>query len=252
MSEDDVYAGLDQAIIPALTPWANSETPVTLLFSGGVDSGLLGWELRQRKALQLVTIGTAGSPDLRVAREAAALLGLPGLSVEVTVSDLRAVVERIRPHVDELSPTARSVLTAFALALEHAPSRDILCGQGADELFLGYAHFRGLNAEDARSRSASDLRLLLEQDWPRAQAIAREFGHRAVAPYLAPEFVDAALRIPVEARLPQGSPKSFFRGWASHRGLPAPIALRPKRAFQFGSGIDRLIRSARDRGGPGS
>jgi len=159
----------------------------------------------------------------------------------VTESEVHEVAEQIREEVSDLPRTARSVLIALATAVRAAPAGSVLCGQGADELFLGYAHFRGLNALDAESRSELDLGQLLERDWPRSRRIAERMGRNLVAPYLHPGFVSAARAIPIGLRLPRPTAKRFFRVWAMHRGLPAPLAGRPKRAMQFGTGIDRWI-----------
>ncbi len=138
------------------------------------------------------------------------------------------------------------MLVAFALAVERSPPGPVLCGQGADELFLGYAHFRGLDVVAAAERSEADLKQLLERDWPVSQRIAERLGRSVVAPYLHPEFVRAARAIPIELRRPDPTPKGFFRQWALRRGLPPAIATRPKRALQFGSGIDRLLPRAEE------
>jgi asparagine synthase (glutamine-hydrolysing) len=241
---DDPWQALDAAFSSAIAPWTAGSSPIALLFSGGVDSGLLAWELRHRPGLVLSTVGTRDSADLRVAAEGAAVIGAEWVPSVVDALEVRNASERLRDHLDDLPRTTRGVLLAFGLCVEHAPTGVVLCGQGADELFLGYAHFRGLDDRGASERSSADLRQLLERDWPRAQRIAEEMGRKVSAPYLDPEFVAAALSVPIELRRPLPVPKAFFRQWAIRRGLPASIADRPKRALQFGSGIDRLIPDA--------
>lgn len=233
------FSALDAAFAAAIASWDTGGTSVTLLFSGGVDSGLLAWELRHRAGLTLFTVGVRGSPDLRAAAEGAALIGARWVPAEITPSEVREAATRL--DASDLPRTARHVLVALALALDRAPGTTVLCGQGADELFLGYAHFRGLGPVEAARRSEADLRVLLERDWPRALQIARATGRTLVAPYLHPDFVTAARGIPIERRMPEPIPKRFFREWAMLRGLPAEIARRPKRALQYGSGVDRLI-----------
>ena len=242
--EDEALDRLDVAFEAAMRPWWSSPEPLALLFSGGVDSGLLAWELRRRPNVSLVTVGRAGSPDLAAGRSAAQAIGLSWRGVELTGDVVGDVVARLRGEAEGLSPTARSVLVAFAAALEQAPVGTVLCGQGADELFLGYAHFRGLEATDAARRADADLRALLERDWPLARSLAARSGRTVHAPYLDPGFMDVARGISIPQRLPGDEPKALFRRWAERRGLPAEIARRPKRALQYGSGIDRLLSRA--------
>ncbi|MGI0156221.1 MAG: asparagine synthase-related protein, partial [Thermoplasmata archaeon] len=66
-------------------------------------------------------------------------------------------------------------------------------------------------------------------------------GRSIFAPYLDPKFVAVARSIRIELRQPGARPKGFFRDWAETQGVPAAIAQRPKRALQYGSGIDRLL-----------
>jgi len=225
-----------------LARWRTAGGPLALLFSGGVDSSLIAWELRDRPLLTLSTVGTIGSPDLVAAEEGARLLKLPWAPSVVAAEKVREIARQVDPQLEGLPPVRHSVLLSFATAVAHAPEGPLLCGQGADELFLGYAHYRGLGPNEAERRSTEDLDLAISEDWPRAAHIARTLGRTVHAPYLSPEFVAAARSVPVEQRLPVPEPKAFFRDWARHRGLPELLASRPKRALQYGSGIDRILR----------
>ncbi len=242
MDPATAFARLDDAWEPIAERWRRASGPVELLFSGGVDSGLLAWELRGRADLSLTTVGTLGARDVEAARAAGVRLGLPWRTVTVGDAELRAVALRTSDRWSDVPAARRSIFVSLALAIASTGPSEVLLGQGADELFLGYAHFRGLGPAEAAARSVSDLRQLRSSDWPRTQSIAEEFGRRVAAPFLEPEFVAAAAGLPVELRMPDPEPKSLFRRWAVHRGLPTELAARPKRALQFGSGVDRLWR----------
>ncbi|MFY9717583.1 MAG: asparagine synthase-related protein [Thermoplasmata archaeon] len=233
---------LDRTLEGALAPWRADPGPITVLFSGGVDSGILAWELRDRCGTTLSTVGLAGSSDLASAERAARAIGLPWTGTELSTEDLVAALERGAPDFGDMPVRRRCIFLALEAAIEHAPVGELLCGQGADELFLGYAHFRGLDPSEATARSLSDLAQLREIDWPLTVRIARRLGRRAHAPFLDPGFVGAALGLPIADRLPGDRPKALWRAWAIERGVPAEIADRPKRAMQFGTGIDRWLR----------
>jgi asparagine synthase (glutamine-hydrolysing) len=224
-----------------MSPWIREPRPLVLLFSGGVDSGLLAWELRLRTDVTLSTVGSAGSADLAAARDASRRIGLPWVPGEVSAEEVQSVRDRIACDLADASPVQRSVQTAWAVALARAPPGEVLCGQGPDELFLGYAHYRGLDPESAAHRAASDLADLEEREWPRSRRIAERLGRTVGAPFLDPAFITAARAIPVRDRMGGPVPKELFRRWAMHRGLPEAIAARPKRALQYGSGIDRIL-----------
>lgn len=237
------YGSLDTAFDTAIARWQEPGPPLSVLFSGGVDSALLAWELRHRGGITLFTVGRAGAADLASAETAAQTLGLPWQGAVIAPADLMRTVERIGPELLARPPGLRGLHIALAAAIERAPPGVLLCGQGIDELFLGYAHFRGLMVPEARARAETDLRRLQDDDWPATRRLAGRWGREIAAPFLHPEFVRAALAIPIELRLPGRAPKAFWREWTLHRGVPALIAERPKRAMQYGSGIDRWYRS---------
>lgn len=248
MDGNDVTAAwpaMDTALETALTRLRAGRSDLAVLFSGGLDSALLAWELRSRPRLTLSTVGTPHSPDLASAEAGAAVLGIPWVPETVGDPEVHELAREIEDETRAIPPVARSVQVAFALAVQRAPVRGLVCGQGADELFLGYAHYRGLSTVDARLRSERDLDRLLRDEWPRSQRIAHRLGKTVEAPYLDPGFIEAALRVPIALRLPDPVPKAFFRNWALHRGLPRVLAQRPKRALQFGSGVDRILRRVR-------
>lgn len=244
------FEPLDRAWAAAAARGNPAPGPVAVLFSGGVDSGLLAWEFRGRAGVTLSTVGVPGSRDLLTAASAAPLLGIPWRGVRIGPEDVRALERELDADLDGLTPTARSVQVAFACAVRAAADGEILCGQGVDELFLGYAHFRGLAPFEAERRALADLHRLRSDDWPRAIRIARRLGRSIAAPFLAREFVDATLGIPISDRMPTVGAKPLFRAWARHRGLPSSIADRPKRALQYGSGIARTLERGRNSGRP--
>lgn len=192
----------------------------------------------------LSTVGLEGSHDLSAAEEAASGLLLPWVPRVVTAEEVLLMARQLETETSGLSPTARSVEVAFALAVHAAPPGVVLCGQGADELFFGYAHYRGLDDDGARRRGRADLRYLLTEAWPRSRRIAAALGREVVAPYLDPEFISAVEQIPLAERTAGPEPKHAFRSFAQRRGLPESIALRPKKALQYGTGVDRLLRRA--------
>jgi asparagine synthase (glutamine-hydrolysing) len=236
------WAALDAGLEEALRVVFGLGQPPVVLFSGGVDSGLLAWELRRLPGTSLVTVGTEGAEDLHEAERRAPVLDVPWQAVVLDDPRLERVEREARSDLVGVPGPRRGIFVALAAAFAETPPGPLVCGQGADELFLGYAHYRGLSSQAAGARASADLDGLLRDDWPRTVGLARRWGHDVLAPYLHPAFVKAATDVPISARAPDGSPKAFLRAWAQHRGLPAVLADRPKRALQYGSGVDRWLR----------
>lgn len=216
---------------------------VAVLYSGGVDSSLVAAGALERAQVELVTVGVRDSADLRAAEDGARLLELPWIHREVVRSDIDRTVEAETVTLAGADPTSQAVLIGLALALEATPSSRVLCGQGADELFLGYAHFQGLSPDATGTRRTEDLRRLRNDDWPRSVTLARRRGRVLVSPFLDPDFVEYAVSLPI-GRLREGSGrKPLLRELAKRAGVPLELVRRPKKAFQYGSGIERLLRA---------
>ena len=235
---------LDRAWERAVGPWLDRPGPLVVLFSGGVDSGLLAWELRDRPRTTLFTVGLPEATDLAAARSAAERIGLSWQGRELDEPTLRTIVGELASDLEAVPSPRRGIFVALACAIALAPDAPLLCGQGADELFLGYAHFRGLAPDAAQRRAHDDLDRLREDDLPRCVAFAARHGRTLVAPFLEPEFVRAVERIPIADRLPREVAKPALRRLAQRRGLPEAIVRAPKRAIQYGSGVDRWLRHA--------
>ncbi|MCI4369171.1 MAG: asparagine synthase-related protein [Thermoplasmata archaeon] len=216
---------------------------ISLLYSGGLDSSLLAWLLLPRASIELVTVGSPGSDDIDAARSGAALLGLPWREVTIGSKDVERVIRAHSAAMRGVKEPQLSVAVSLALALGATRRPKVLCGQGADELFLGYAHFEGLSAAEAVERRRSDLDLLNRTEWPRAQHIAAECERELFAPYLDTLLVAAVDGTPVEPHLPTSERKPVLREIARDAGLPAELADRPKKAMQYGSGVNRLVRA---------
>ncbi|MCI4331125.1 MAG: asparagine synthase C-terminal domain-containing protein [Thermoplasmata archaeon] len=238
------WARLGELLDRAVERNSATEGGCCVLFSGGIDSGLIADAAARFGGATGITVGVESSEDVRWVR--CLPPGWPsGSTIRiVTHAEVRATAELVGPLLDGASPLERSVAISLAVALQSSTRERVLCGQGADELFLGYAHFRGLSPAAALARSASDLSSLVDREWPRSCRIASALGRDLRAPFLDPEVIAESQRIPIEQRLPGVETKGLLRSLARARGLPELICGRPKKALQYGTGFDRLIRRA--------
>lgn len=237
----DRFDRLDRAFDRAVDRMLDSVERVTLLYSGGVDSSILAAELLPRVETELLVVGFEGSTDPDSAREGAACLGAPVRVAIATEEELRRVADRLAPIVGPRPEPSRSVLLTIGLAVRASRDPLVVVGQGADELFGGYAHFRGLGAAEAEARRGVDLAQLRDEEWPLSESVAQAFDRELRAPYLDAEFGSAALALTLPVVGGRELTKPVLREWARHRGLPEPIVQRPKRAMQYGSGVARRV-----------
>ncbi|MCI4327338.1 MAG: asparagine synthase C-terminal domain-containing protein [Thermoplasmata archaeon] len=238
---DETFERLDGALETSLGDRPAADDPPTVLFSGGVDSSILALALARSGPLRLFSIGMEGSDDIVAARRAADLLRLNLTERRVTPEE---VANSVKSHGLAARPEpARSVLASLGVALATSPrGGPLVLGQGADELFGGYAHFRSLTPAAAERRRRDDWDRLLRVDWPATQAIAGTLGRTLFAPFVDARFATAAFAIPLPSVGPGDLTKPVLRAWARHRGVPAEVANRPKRAIQYGTGIASVVR----------
>lgn len=246
-------ASLTETLRSAVARAVGESRRVDVLFSGGLDSAVVVALLPAGVTARLVTVGVRDSHDLAAAREGARWFGRPWLPVEVGPDAVARALDEIHAENRGLREPYQSVAVALRLALQAADAGRVLCGQGADELFLGYAHFEGLTGPPLAKRIAEDLRRLLEEEWPRTERVAQRLGRSLASPYLDPEVVAAVGAVDAEDRRPAGGVrKGLLRAVGRRVGLPEGLAAAPKKAIQYGSGVSALVRRARPAGPPGS
>ncbi|MCI4350503.1 MAG: asparagine synthase-related protein [Thermoplasmata archaeon] len=240
---DAAPARLSSLIQRAVHRLVDATPNLSLLYSGGLDSSTVATAAAASAPL-LVAIGTRESRDLESARSGAHLLGLRLLTRVVEEADVRSAMVRWATEIAGVREPQRSVLIATGLALEAAPGPRVLCGQGADELFHGYAHFENLAPNDAGIRAAADFEQLRVVDWPRARRLAQRLGRELVSPFFDTELVEWVQTLPAQVhRAPDGR-KPLLRAAAALLGVPRELIARPKRALQYGSGVYRMVRRA--------
>jgi asparagine synthase (glutamine-hydrolysing) len=209
-----------------------------------VDSALIA----AFAGLPCVTVGMEDSPDFSWAERAASFLGLPLRRVMIAPKDADHALPDVLRSIPRKSPLDLSIALTLSFVCQAAAEmgfRRVLCGQGADELFAGYARHR------ESTDLASDLRrdfTTLHAQAVRDQAVARLHATSLSYPYLDSRVLRAAGRIPPENLVTGGMGKQPLRALAA-RHLPAEVAGRGKKAMQYGSGIwQHLRRRARENG----
>jgi len=205
--------------------------------SGGVDSTLIA-ALSGRPC---VVVGIEGSHDLERARYVADLLDLDLNEVIIPPERLPGVLVEVLRVIPEKSPVNVAIAATLYFVAEWAGSRGyerILAGQGADEVFGGYARYAG--ADDLRSMLASDFASLPVQR-ARDQGTVGLFGCYLSMPFLDPAVLRAVRALPLSRLVGDGPGKAALRE-AAATWIPPEIAAYPKKAMQYGSGVWGEIR----------
>jgi asparagine synthase (glutamine-hydrolysing) len=234
---------------------ALSTEGLAVAFSGGVDSAVLA----ARLDAPLYVAGFPDSHDVAAARSAAELLGADLTVVELT----HEAIERAVPRIARATGRTNAMDVQIALPLFLGAERvagdgfdRLAVGQGADELFGGYAKVAKAPTDprvdaDTVAGATREVMSSLPSQLELDVLALRAAGVEPVAPLLDDRVVAAALDLPGDL-LVAGTGDDAVRKYAlreaAREWLPTEIATREKKAAQYGSlaarELDRLARQA--------
>ncbi|WP_435195163.1 asparagine synthase C-terminal domain-containing protein [Natronomonas sp. EA1] len=247
-SHADAVTAVREAVIDAVDGVEPSEMAVA--FSGGVDSAAVAGRLDA----PLYVVGFEGSHDIAAARASAEAMGRELRVVELDHETLERAVPEVARAIGRSNPMDVQIALPLYLVAERvaADGYDALAvGQGADELFGGYA--KVAKAPDDPRVEADSVRGAvrevvgsLPKQLERDLRALRAAGVEPVAPLLHDAVVEAALRLPEELLVADGERKRALRLAADW--LPDEVRFREKKAVQYGTYVsrelDRLARQA--------
>ena len=223
-------------------------------FSGGVDSALVASGVEG----PLYVGGFPNSHDIEAARDAAQAMGR---AEDLRVVDLSLeIVEHAVPEVARTIGRTNAMDVAIVLPLylvAKEAARDgydrLAVGQGADELFGGYAKVARasddprVDADTIRGARREVVGTLPDQ-LVRDDLALRAAGVEPVAPLLDDRIVRAALELSGHLLVDERGERKVALRRAARGRIPARVAFREKKAVQYGSlvsrELDRLARQA--------
>jgi asparagine synthase (glutamine-hydrolysing) len=256
-SRADARQAVRETLVTAVRERMMADVPVGVFLSGGLDSSvvaaILARESRARDPrgpVHSFAAGTAGSSDLAAARVVARALGLEHHERVYTDQDVVDVLATVVAATESYEPSlVRSAVPNYLLSqLAARHVKVVLTGEGADELFAGYHHLRGLDEDALREALVVGVEALHNLNLQRCDRVTMAHGLEARVPFLAREMLAVARRVPVAWKLlgQDGQEKRLLReaftGW-----VPEEILWRRKEQFGDGSGtadaMDRVVES---------
>lgn len=257
---DTAVAAYDRAFRSAMQKRIRGRERVGIIFSGGIDSVLVAYLVREAGIpFACYTVGCGeDAPDLAWAREVAKRLGFPLCETVLTPGEVEKLLPDIITDIEDHSLNQVEVAVPIYIAnrmAQEAGERVLLTGQGADELFGGYPWYsRVAEAEGYEvfvERSWEDTCLLYKECLEREDKISMAHSMELRVPFLDPEVVQVAFRIAPELKIHKGADvlaKRIHRDYCQSIGIPEDIANRVKEAAQHGANVhDTLEELARHR-----
>lgn len=223
---------------------SKSVSNAAVLFSGGLDSSIIASLCSRHMHVTLYTAGLSGSHDIAAAEESASELGL---GLVKAIADERDVLQSATDVGKVLTVPGHaadaleiSIYAPMFFVLGRVSELDVFTGQGADELFGGYHRYLSMEGEELANSMRSDVSKLLVSGILRDRLIASRFGKTLHTPYLSGGLVSFASHLPPESKVSGGVRKRLLRECASLLSLSA--CNREKKAMQYGSGFQRILR----------
>ncbi len=242
---DQVAQELAKRVSESVEECVRGRSRVAVAFSGGVDSSVIAVCAKRLTDAFACSASAPGSFDEGRAASAAREIGLEVVEARIAADDARrAFQELVLPF--EPTPMDRELWCLYRLVSERAKKEGaeaILLGQLSDELFGGYAKYEralGLGEGKVTEMMSADVAGFF------GRGMLRDVS--ACGRWLAPGFPFASERvvglgtsIPVAYKIRAGVRKAVLRRAAAFLGVPETLAMAPKKAAQYSSGIRKLL-----------
>jgi len=240
-----IYNEIQKRFINCVKKRMHTNRPIGALLSGGLDSSLVCGVMKMLNPglkFPVFTIAfTTGSTDLPYAKKVAEFLDLQHYVIEVNPYDaLKEIDETIYAIESYDITTVRASVVQRIIAKyieKNTNIKVLLCGENSDEVFQGYKYYHNQPSDiegykDSVSR-VSDVHLF---DGLRTDRTMAYHGLEVRLPFIDPEIVDFAFRIPPELVRPlRGFEKTILRdSFKNLNILPEDVLYRSKEALSDG------------------
>lgn len=245
MSENEIKTELKDLILKSFEKRLDDE--IALPFSAGVDSAILASLLKESGVkTTLYTVANENSKDLKFSKLFAEENSMDIEIIDVDERSVRESFNQVLNAVGEFNIMKLGVGITMHLAFLKA-SEDgyniAMTGSGSDELFGGYnrylRNYNNLNNE-LRHDMANMANVNIERDYEIACLNDIEIR----SPFLDKKLIEFALNIPDSYKIygkDDNLRKRILRETAADLGVFPDIAMRPKKAAQYGSGVDKIL-----------
>ncbi len=229
----DIIAALKKKLIES----ARKNRANGLLFSGGLDSSILA---AINPGIKAITVSLkSGGEDVRYSNLATKFFNIKYFSRSVGVGEAIEAIPEVIKILKTFDPAIPNDLVVYfgVKKAKELGLKDIMVGDGSDELFAGYDFMQEINDLPSYIEKISKKMSFSSNE------IGRAFGINIAQPYMDKEIVDLALQIPVALKIKKEGAKIYGK-WVLRKAfsdiLPNEIIWQGKRPLEYGSGMTGL------------
>jgi len=240
---EELYNEVRERLFESVKKSIGNERKVGILFSGGVDSVVIAQVARQFADITCYTAGLDGSQDLEYARRATEEMGLEHKVRVIKHEEVPSYIKKVVGAIKEANIMKVGVGIPIFASCEIAKEKRLLAGFGGEELFVGYAKFKKFKDwKDLQKKLWDGLYAIGWKDKYRDCLIAQTNGKEIRSPLLDFELIRTVMRVHPKYKINEKQDKVLLRKIGKELGLPEFVCNRPKKATQYGSGIDKAVR----------
>lgn len=208
-----------------------------LLFSGGLDSGILACLCPEIKAIT-VSIRSWGE-DPKYAEVLSKYLNLEHYQVVIDTEEAIEAIPEVIQILGSFDPAIPNDITVY-FGLKTAKKlgiKTVMTGDGSDELFVGYTYMQDIPFLE------NYIERLSKSMYFSSNKLGRFFNVEIRQPFIDKDFVNFSLQISVSLKLRKKQEK-FIGKWILRKAfesmLPDEVIWQEKRPLEYGSGTTRL------------
>ena len=245
-AKNEFVGELKQAIQAAVAKRVDTDLPVGIIYSGGIDSSVVLREVVKRHDdVMAFTIGTENSEDFEISSRYCREMNIKHVMITLDQRDIRKESVRRAIELTELNEYLDVINAVISLPLFERIHQEgikvVLGGDGSDELFAGYHMYQHVSNDDESQLFLHNLLSLHRTELQRVDRCSMAYEVEVRVPFLDREVVDLALRMPVAWKANNEAEKWPVRQ-AFKDELPEYITSRRKNPLSYSSGLHERVR----------
>jgi asparagine synthase (glutamine-hydrolysing) len=249
-SEIRIIENIEKIVKNAAKIMTKGITKATIGFSGGIDSTIIAYFLKELGIdINLICVGVDNPKEFNNAIESAENLGLDLTLQSYTEKQVEETLDYVLYSIEESNPMKIGVAMPLYWVSEIAYERgfnDVFTGNGSDELFGGYKKYQ-LEYKNSHSTVRKNMYQDVINSWStnleRDTMTCNDNSIRLRLPFTEINLIQYGLKTPLIHKFKKTGPrKIILRKLAKKLGIPEKISYRPKKAAQYSTGVNKTIK----------